>query len=248
MMKNPKIILSCLISVMLATSASATWKSLTGNPVPISSLPDRTLIFGDKKISEIDVFGFGTGGVIAPNDDSIFVQGGYDYNDVTEEMGDYGLRFLLSWGAIFNQTVNADISFKISVLPGYDANYIKDVSMYLTGVSATGSGGVFVGETVWDAPFPGGNIIASLSCAKQANDGGAYLVDYAEFAHRKEIWIRSKDILISGGTSEIGTAHLSEVYQFYSQVPEPATLVLLGTAGVWIFTRKKQSLGGHKSK
>jgi len=38
-------------------------------------------------------------------------------------------------------------------------------------------------------------------------------------------------------------------YVFTSDVPEPATLVLLGTAGIWIFTRKKhQFLGGYRSK
>jgi hypothetical protein len=127
----------------------------------------------------------------------------------------------------------------LSVLPGYDNYFIKDIEMDITGSSATGTGGVNVGETVWDAPFPGGNIIASLSCSKQADDGGAYLVDYAEFAPLKEIWIFSKDISITGGTN--GSAHLSGLFQFYSQIPEPATLVLLGTAGIWIFTRKKRS-------
>jgi hypothetical protein len=33
-----------------------------------------------------------------------------------------------------------------------------------------------------------------------------------------------------------------------SAVPEPATLVLLGMAGLLVFTRKKRSLGGHKNK
>jgi len=38
-------------------------------------------------------------------------------------------------------------------------------------------------------------------------------------------------------------------YVFTSDVPEPATLLLLGTAGIWIFTRKKhQFLGGYRSK
>ncbi len=233
-MKNSKIILSCLISIMLATSALAAWVPLTGNPVPISSLPDRTLIFGDKMLSEIDVFGFGVGGAIAPTADSLYVQGGQD--SIT---GNYGLWFLLSWDAGSGQIINATLNFKISILPGYDNYFIKDVVMDITGSSATGTGGVYVGETVWDAPFPGGNIIASLSCSKQANDGGADLVDYAEFTPVKEIWIFSKDISITGGTN--GSAHLSGLFQFYSQIPEPATLVLLGTAGIWIFTRKKRS-------
>jgi len=219
---------------MLAASASAAWVPLTGDPVPISSLPDRTLTFGDKKLSEIDVFGFGTGGAIDPNADSVLVQGGQD--SVT---GNYGLWFQLSWIAFSGQNINATLNFRLSVLPGYDNYFIKDIEMDITGSSATGTGGVNVGETVWDAPFPGGNIIASLSCSKQADDGGAYLVDYAEFAPLKEIWIFSKDISITGGTN--GSAHLSGLFQFYSQIPEPATLVLLGTAGIWIFTRKKRS-------
>jgi hypothetical protein len=244
-MKNSKIILSCLISITLAASASAAWVPLPDtNPVPINSLPGGSLIFGDKVLSDVYLFGSATEGAIKPDANSVFVQGGQD--DVT---GNYGLWFLLSWNAFSGQTINATLNFKVSVLPGYDANYIKDVEMVITGASATASGGVAVGETVWDAPFPEGNVIASLSCAKQPDDSGADLIDHAEFAPTKEIWVWSKDISVTGGTSPDGSGHLSGLFQFYSQIPEPATLVLLGTAGIWIFTRKKQqSLGGHKSK
>ncbi len=231
-MKSSKIVLSFLIGVMLAASASAAWVSLTGSPVPISSLPDRTLTFGDKKLSEINVYGLASGGAIAPDATSILVQGGQD--SVT---GNYGLWFLLSWNAFSGQSINASLNFKISILPGYDDYFIKDVSMDITGSSANGTGGVNVGETVWDAPFPGGNIIASLSCSKQANDGGAFLIDSAEFTPVKEIWIFSKDISITGGTD--GAAHLSGLFQFYSQIPEPATLALLGLGGVFTLFRRK---------
>jgi len=229
-MKSSRVILSCLISIVLATAASAAWVPLTGNPVPISSLQGGSLVFGDKELSEIELFGIGTGGAIAPDACSVFVQGGWD-----NATGDYGLQFLLSWNAFSGQTVSANFNFKISVL---DANSIKDVSLYLTGVSATGTGGINIGETVWDAPFPEGNVIASLSCSKQANDGGAYLVDYADFAPVKEIWIHSKDVSITGGTN--GAAHLSEFYQFYSQIPEPATVCLLGLGVLGLVGRKKR--------
>lgn len=245
MMKNSKIILSCLISIIFTTSASAAWVPLTGEPNSLSSLPRGVFIFGDKKLSEMELFGSGTGGAIAPNTDSVFVQGGWD--DAT---GNYGLRFLLSGSgnAGSGQTVNVNLSFKISILPAYENYSIDDVDLILSGASATGNGVVSVAETVWDAfPGSGGDVIASLSCSKQYGDKGAYLVDSGSFTPLEQIYIRSKDISLSGGTN--GTAHISEFFQFYSQVPEPATLVLLGTAGIWIFTRKKQQfLGGHRNK
>ncbi len=235
-MKSSRVLLSCLLSIVFASAASAAWVPLTGAPVSVSSLEDGSLIFGDKELSEINLFGFATGGAISPDADSVFVQGGL--NSVT---GDYGLRFNLSWSAISNQIVNTTLSFKVSIRPGFDDYLIKDVWLDITGASANGTGGVHVGETVWDSPFfdPEGSVIASLSCSKQDGDSGAYLVDYDDFAPLKEIWIYSKDISITGGTD--GTAHLSEFYQFYSQIPEPTTLVLLGTAGVWILTRRKRS-------
>ncbi len=223
--------MGCLVIALLATAASAAWVPLTDR-VTLSSLlvQGSSFTFGDKEISEIELFGIGTGGAIAPDACSVFVQGGQD--DVT---GDYGLKFNLSWNAFSNQTVNATLSFKVSILPGYD-EYIKDVWLDITGSSATGTGGVNLGERVQNAE---GDIIASLSCSKQYNDGGAYLTDYADFDPLKAIWIRSKDISITGGTGTGGAGHLSEFYQFYSQIPEPATITLLGLAGAIVLRRRR---------
>jgi len=231
-MKSSRVILGCLVSALLATAASAVWEPLTDR-VTLSSLQGGgSLVFGDKEISEFELFGFGAEGALDPNPDKMFVQGGWDTSS-----GDYGLRFNFSWVAGSYQTVNATLSFKVSILPEYDDRFIKDVSMYLTGAGATGTGMVSVVETVWDASFPEGNVIASLSCSKQDDDGGAYLVDSAEFAPLKEIWIFSKDISITGGTS--GTGHLSEFFQYYSQIPEPATVVLLGLGALGLIRRKQ---------
>jgi hypothetical protein len=220
---------------MLATAASAAWVPLTGAPVPLSSLPSGSFVVGDKEFSEfnLDVI-IVDGGALLPDPDLMTVQGGQD--DAT---GDYGLRFNdFSWSVGSGQTITVDLSFKVSILPGFDDYYIKDVRLYLTSAGATGTGVVSAGENVWDA-FPGGDVIASLSCSKEEGDSGANLSDSAEFTPLKEIWIQTKYISATGGID--GTAHFSEFYQFYSQIPEPATLLLFGTAGVWILTRKKRS-------
>jgi len=235
-MKSSRVILGCLVIALLATTASALWEPIT-DEISLSSLEGGSLIFGDKEVSEFELFGFGAGGALDPNFDQMNVQGGQ--NSIT---GDYGLKFNFSWSAISNQTVNATLSFKISILPDpiYDDYFIKDVWLDVSGVSANGTGGVHLGEVVRDT---GGNIIASLSCSKQDGDGGAYLVDYDEFAPVKEIWIFSKDVSITGGTS--GAAHLSEFYQYYSQIPEPATVLLLGLGSLLFVRRKAKSKHGQ---
>ena len=232
-MKSHTFILICLASAVLATTASAElspWEPVTGDPVPLSSIEGGFLIFGDKVLSDIDFFGSASGGAITPDTNSIFVQGGL--NNIT---GDYGLRFNLSWNAFANQTVNATLSFKISVLEESD-NYIKDVALDITGVSANGTGGVNLGESVRDI---NDSHLALLFCTVYPNSPPEDTFDYEEFRPVKAIWIHSKDISCTGGTN--GSAHISEFYQYYSQVPEPATIMLFGTAGAWILTRKRKS-------
>ncbi|MHC4572268.1 MAG: PEP-CTERM sorting domain-containing protein [Planctomycetota bacterium] len=237
-MKNSRIIiLSCVISIVIASAASAAWEAVT-DPVSLGSLEGVSLIVGDKEFSGFDLnVNVVDGGALLPDPYTMTVLGVRDI-----DTGDYGLRFNnFPWSVGSGQIISVTLSFKASILPLpiYDDYYIKDVWLSLTGAGATGTGVVSASENVWDA-FPGGTTVASLSCSKQDGDGGANLSDYAEFAPLKEIWIQSKSISVTGGTS--GTASFDEFFQFYSQIPEPATLVILGMGGVWIFNRRKRTV------
>jgi hypothetical protein len=228
-MKLQTLTTACLISIVLSSLSFGAWVPLTGSPVPISSLPAAGLEVGDKQFVDFDVFGIGVGGAIPPDADTLFVQGGQD--DAT---GDYGLRFRLAWIAGSNQTINVTLSYRVSILP--DGDPIKDVSMYLTAASATGTGVVSAGETLYNAPLPGGDVIASISTSKEFGDGGAYLSAYAEFDPVPDVWV-NKAISVTGGTN--GTASLSEVYQLYSQVPEPAAIALLGLGALALLRKRR---------
>jgi hypothetical protein len=238
-MKSSRVILSCIVSILIVSAASATWEPLTDD-IPLSSLPGGSFVVGDKEFSEFVLDVLDTRGGADPSIDQMSVQGVRDV-----DRGDYGLRFdKFLWSVGSGQIISVTLSFKVSVLPLpiYDDYYIKDIRLSLTGAGATGTGVVSASENVWEAfpGEPGEQPIASLSCSKEDGDNGAYLSDYAEFAYLKEIWIQSKSISVTGGTS--GTAQFNEFFQFYSQIPEPATLVLLGMGGVWIFNRRKRTV------
>lgn len=235
-MKSSRVLLGSLIIIVLATTASADWKKIT-DPIPLISLPGGSLEVGDKEFSGFDLTIITVdGGAILSDPNAMTVQGVQAIKDGVP--GDYGLRFSgFGWSVGSNQAITVDLGFKVSILsdPDYDDYYIEDVWLYLTGAGAMGTGVLSAGENIWDE-FP--NVtdpIASLYCSCDANN--FQLSDSAVFDPVKEIYIQTKHISLSGGTN--GTAHFSEFFQFYSQVPEPATFVLLGSAGIWIFTRKK---------
>ena len=230
-----KALLALAALGFLCAGVHAEWEPLTGDPVSLESLIDECLIVGDKVFCKFDLFGKGYGGAIAPNPSSVFVQGGWD--DVS---GDYGLRFLPSWNAGTNQTLNANLNFTVAILddPAWEDWYIEDVRLILSGASATGTGLVSASETVWDGPIPTGQVLASLSVSKQEFDGGAQLTDWAEFDPVKIIWVR-KDISIVGGTGQDGSAHLSEMFQFFSQAPEPTSVALLALGAVGILRARR---------
>jgi hypothetical protein len=231
-MKSSRVIFSCLIGVILATAASATWEPIT-EKTPLISLPGSSLPVGDKEFSDfhVDIVTV-SGGASIPDINLMTVQGVQDGTT-----GDYGLRFNgFSWNVGSNQIITVDLSFKVSILPGYNDYFIKDVWLYLTGAGAGGTGVVSAGENIWD-DFPGGAQLASLTAWCDADN--AQLSDSAEFAPVKEIYIQTKHISVSGGTN--GSAHFSEFFQFYSQIPEPATIALLGLGSLVLLRRKRRT-------
>lgn len=235
-MKSALIFSIVSISILLASSAQAAWVPI-GDFVTVSSIPSSGLEVGDKIFSEFDISPIAFGGAIAPGADSLLVRGGQN-----DETGDYGLQFRLAWVVGSEQIINTNIDFKVSILPGYDPWFMDEAILFLMNAGATGTGSVSANEIIYDASFMG-NALAALDTARQFGDGGSDLINQSQFelfggpAQMKDIWVETS-IIISGGTT--GTAQLTEVFMLYSQVPEPATILMLGLGSLALLRIRKK--------
>lgn len=236
----------CLTALALAFGpllgkVQAAFIPLTGDPVLISSLTNGELIVADKKFSMFDMESLAFGGAIPQSLSTFLIQGGQD--SVT---GDYGVRFLMLMNAASGQTVNANLTFKVEVIP--DPNKPPEqqlviggagVGMVMSGASATGNGVVNISETVFANASPNSPILGSLSVSKQFNSPLGDLQQSSTLTVPSSMIFVRKDISVTGGVS--GSAHLGEFFQFYEQVviPEVSSLLLGGvfltTAGAFMF-------------
>lgn len=142
--------------------------------------------------------------------------------------GDPGLQFSAGWFASTSSGIiqeDSAIQYSVHVNPG--GLPITDVSLSIGGIAWTGTGAVVVDETVCLGamlPSCSGGEEATLSVFDSS--GGVKLFDSMTFSGVTEVDVQ-KDIEIEAGTN--GSASLSLVTNQFSEVPEPASLMLFGS-------------------
>ncbi len=222
MEKSVPLLIAFLISTTIFSTSYSAWSPLTGDLIPISSIPGGGLVVGNKLFTDFKVTGFAYGGPLTPSSSTILIQGGQD-----EATGDYGIRLRLVCNSGSGQFINTGINFKVSILAGYHRFFIDEASLWLSTASAAGTGLVQATENMYDADFMG-NSLTALSTSVQEDDYGAFLMDSSKFMlhgkliEKKELWVRT-GITIQGGTH--GSAGLHEVFLLYSHVSKPITIL-----------------------
>ncbi|NLF08658.1 MAG: PEP-CTERM sorting domain-containing protein [Pirellulaceae bacterium] len=230
------VIVACVSANLSAEPITVDLQPIAGDPNNLRDSQSHTLaeineaggiVIGDKLFDYFTVVTTKSIGAIAPGIDEIAIT-------AVQINGNYGLKFNGGWSALAGQIADSTIEFRASILPEFvDMGYaFKDNALYITAFgNTTESGQVSVSENIY-AEHPA---LAEKPFANKyvyfRNDNDQKTHDLKNFEPITEMWI-VKDVIANGGIGTTGSAHLSEFYQTFSQVPEPGTFALLGFGAI----------------
>jgi hypothetical protein len=190
---------------------------------------------GDKVFDLFTVNNSKSDGAQAPDPSGIVVYG-------VQVSGELGLRFTGGWSAVGGQVADSVIMFRVQADRPW---LISDNSLWMDAYGARNGGQVSISENVFAAdPLTGFTPSLADKFVYFANRGDNQKYDHQEFTNAQGelvalpvIWV-VKDIVVSGGPRESGGAGLSQFYQTFSQIPEPASMMLLVVGGLLASVRK----------
>jgi hypothetical protein len=215
-MKSLSKLMFCVgLALAIAPAAMATTTCPTGfysayNPAPPGAGPSITCTTNNLQFSN---FNFEnpteTGGATLPTPGNTAIT-------PIDVLGNEGFSFNPGFTVGSGQSQDATVTFEVTALAGV----ITDLSLFFNG-AFSGTGSTSFSETYCTTSF-------TTDCNTfQVNNPPPNLDKEITIPATTKLFI-TKDYAASGGTS--GSASISKLTNQFSQVPEPASMALLGTA------------------
>jgi len=179
----------------------------------------------------------------APSADSIMVTG-------VQIGGDYGLRFNGPWSASADEVSGMTLKYGVWVQePDLSAGWvIEDFTLWSNDMAVTettGGGHISISANLLETDpddGPATPVVQPTPTIYYSTEQTQFdLVDDAQFPGRASMYVLT-GLVANGGTDPggAGVAKVTEFYQTFSQIPEPATLGLMAAGALLVLVRRRK--------
>jgi len=221
-------------NVVVDVTSTYKLSDFVGSPTAFIRVEDKVF----SEFTHEDTSDFGGN---APSPAAINVTGvKVDYGNGFE----YGLRFSGNWSAVGEQLADTIIRYKVTA---DDPWLIIDNTLWMSASGASDAGVATISESVYRLypPSSDDDRVAAKYVYDYDDHNYSKIIDHFEFPPGyEELWI-VKDVAVNGGGEDtggnpLGSAHISEFYQTFSQVPEPATLALTAAGALVLVLHRRR--------